>query len=245
MLIAFTLVVGCGEPQPEAAVVLPDFRGSWVAALEAAEEAHVELNPTGENGSRQPIIDRNAWEVEAQSIEPGEQVLPGTEVEVSVIRTRDREREEAAAARAEEREQWAAEREEAAAAREEERQQRAAEREEAAAAEEQEQEQGDEESRDREGFDYEALIAEQWSTVVPYIDEVRTSATTVTVRLNMGNADGDGIVVTTDGMTDRGMAIDLCELIRRRGVHDAVDILDPRGRALARTGLLDGQCKLT
>jgi hypothetical protein len=142
MLIAFTLVVGCGEPQPETAVVLPDFRGSWVAALEAAEEADVELSPTDESRSRQPIIDRNAWEVEAQSIEPGEQVLPGTEVEVSVIRTRDREREEAAAARAEEREQWAAEREEAAAAREEERQQRAAEREEAAAAAAEEQDRG-------------------------------------------------------------------------------------------------------
>lgn len=243
ILLAVALVTGCGEIEPERrTVAVPDFQGPWVAALEAADEADLDLKPLHEGGMRQPIIDQDAWEVEAQSVAPGEQVEPGTEVEVDVIRTADRERQARLESEREEREaarlEREAEREEWRAAREAEREQRDAERED-------ERQQREAAGRERGRFDYDALVAEQWSSVVPYIDTIATTATTVTVRLNMGNADENGIEIAPDGLTDRGLAIELCEMMKRHGVHDAVDILDPRGLALARTGILDGQCKLT
>ena len=235
ILLAVALVTGCGEIEPERrTVAVPDFQGPWVAALEAADEADLDLKPLHEGGMRQPIIDQDAWEVEAQSVAPGEQVEPGTEVEVDVIRTADRERqarleserEEREAARLEreaEREEWRAareaEREQRDAEREDARQQeeaeseeRQAEREERQAEREAEREQRDAErederqqreaaGRERGRFDYDALVAEQWSSVVPYIDTIATTATTVTVRLNMGNADENGIEIAPDGLT--------------------------------------------
>jgi multidrug efflux pump subunit AcrA (membrane-fusion protein) len=219
------------EPEPAIMVAVPDFQGAYVAALEAAEEADLALRPVDEAGEYQAIFNRENWEIEAQSVDPGQQVESGTEIEVTVFRPLDQEREQQQAEREEERQQRQAEREEegrqAQAKRDEQRQQREA------------------EQRERDRFDYDALIEEQWSSVAQYIGSITTTATTVTVHLNMGNADEDGIVIGLDGMTDRGLAVELCAMLQAHGVHDAVDILDPRGFALVRTGAWDGQCKLT
>jgi hypothetical protein len=100
------------EPEPAVMVEVPDFRGAYVAALEAAEEAGLEILPVDEVGERQSIFNRENWEVETQSVEPDQQVEAGTEIEVTVYRPLDREREQRQAELEEERQQRQTEREE-------------------------------------------------------------------------------------------------------------------------------------
>jgi hypothetical protein len=99
------------EPEP-AMVAAPDFQGPYVSAVEAAEQAGLDLLPVDEAGERQSIFNRDNWEVLAQSVAPGEQVEPGTEIEVTVYRPLDQVRQQRQAEREEERRQAQGEREE-------------------------------------------------------------------------------------------------------------------------------------
>jgi hypothetical protein len=217
-------------PEPEAAAVaVPDFRGSYVSALEAADEADLELRTVDEQGNYQAIFSRDNWEVEAQSVEPDVNVDPGTEVEVTVYRPIDREREEERQQRDTEREQ---ERQQRDTEREQERQQRDTER-------EQERQQREAERRDWNA-EYQAEWGDSFGDVVGTIEE---SGGTIRVHFLHGDATGPDGTATLDGDTYHSVAMSMCMWLQHEGWDGHVDVLDPAGMAFVRTTPFEKLCK--